>query len=156
MTQSPPSTTSVAIVGTAQPSPPIVAVGLDWTVLLPIIFTGLALLISTSVSAWGSIRAKQGAAATQATVEQNAAAGAAAGAVRDAKLDNITVLVNGRYSQVLQELADVKRLLAASTGTVEDHMKADAAQVRADDQAGRVTAALAVSAPLVAVATGGA
>lgn len=119
----PPTTTSVAVIGQAQPSPPVVAVGLNWVVLLPVIFAGIALLINTSVSAWNSIRTKQ------------------AGAVRDAKLDNITVLVNGRYSEVLQELADVKRLLAAATGLARDHANAVTAQERADEQLRRVIAA---------------
>lgn len=118
MTQ--PPTTSVAVVGQAQPSPPIVAVGLNWSVLIPLIFSGIALLITTSVSAWNSVRAKQ------------------AGAAQDKKLDTITVLVNGRYSKVLQELADVKRILAASTGLESDRKAATVAQTHADDQASRV------------------
>lgn len=127
-------TTSVAVVGQAQPSPPVVAVGLDWAVLIPLIFAGIALLITTSVSAWASVRAKQ-------ESRKNAAAGAEAGAVRDAKLDHITVLVNGRYSQVLQELADVRHRLATASGLASDHLQAEVAQARADDQAGRVVAA---------------
>lgn len=136
-----PPTTSVAIVGTAQPSPPVVAVGVDWAVLIPLIFAGIALLITTSVSAWKSVRATQGIRDTQGTIAQNAAAGAVAGAARDAKLDHITVLVNGRYSQVLQELADVRRLLAAHSGLEADRLKADIAQQQADAQAHRIIAA---------------
>ena len=54
------------------------------------------------------------------------------------KLDNITVLVDGRYSAVLQELADVKKLLAISTGEKSDDLKADKAQVIADNQSNQV------------------
>lgn len=50
------------------------------------------------------------------------------------KLDNITILVNGRYSAVLQELADVKQLLAASTGKEADIVSASKAQKIADKQ----------------------
>jgi predicted nucleic acid-binding Zn-ribbon protein len=144
MTQQP--TTSVAVIGQAQPSPPIVAVGLNWAVLIPLIFSGIALLITTSVSAWNSVRAKQESRATKAAVDVNAANGAQAGAERDKKLDTITILVNGRYGQVLQELADVKRILAASTGLESDRTAATVAQTHADDQAGRV-ATVAASPP---------
>lgn len=115
-------------------------VAIDWSVLIPLIFAGIALLITTSVSAWNSTRAKQESRTTRTTVEQNAAAGAEAGAVRDAKLDNITILVNGRYSLVLQELADVKRQLAAVTGREIDRVAAALAQQAADEQAARVVA----------------
>lgn len=47
------------------------------------------------------------------------------------KLDTITVLVDGRYSQVLNELAVVKGLLADSTGTPGDRASA----IHADDAA---------------------
>lgn len=114
------------------------SVGLDWSVIIPLIFAGIALLITTSVSAWNSVRAKQESRATKTAVEINASTGAAAGAVRDAKLDNITILVNGRYSQVLQELADVKGLLAAATGRESDRVKAELAQGQADEQAARL------------------
>lgn len=127
------TSTSVAVVGQAPPSPPIVAVGLDWAVLIPLIFAGIALLITTSVSAWNSTRVKK-------DIRDNAAAGAEAGAVRDRKLDNITVLVNGRYSRVLQELADVKQQLAAVTGREIDRVAAGIAQQHADEQAARVVA----------------
>lgn len=57
------------------------------------------------------------------------------------KLEHIEILVDGRYSEVLQELADVKRLLAKQTGESSDVDRADQAQRRADDQANRVKAA---------------
>jgi len=53
---------------------------------------------------------------------------------QDAKLDNITILVDGRYSQVLQELADVKRLMAETTGSTADSKDAAKAQKTADAQ----------------------
>lgn len=58
-----------------------------------------------------------------------------------AKLENITVLVDGRYSEVLQELATVRALLAQQSGLVSDAIKADHAQKEADDQQTRVDAA---------------
>jgi len=54
------------------------------------------------------------------------------------KLENIEILVDGRYSAVLQELADVKNLLAISTGLPSDELKANKAQVIADEQAKQV------------------
>ncbi len=57
------------------------------------------------------------------------------------RLEHIEILVDGRYSEVLQELADVKRLLAKQTGEPSDKDRADQAQRRADDQANRVKAA---------------
>lgn len=54
------------------------------------------------------------------------------------KLDEIHILVDGRYSQVLQELADVKKLLADATDTAVDKRAAVVAQENADDQASRV------------------
>lgn len=75
------------------------------------------------------------------TIVQNAEAGAGAGGERDRKLDRIEVLVDGRYSQVLQELADMKKLLADLTGTAVDRAQATIAQATADEQHRRVTAA---------------
>ena len=60
---------------------------------------------------------------------------------RDEKLDRIEVLVDGRYSQVLQELADVKALLAKATGLPLDEAKAVVAQTTANEQAVRVSEA---------------
>lgn len=54
------------------------------------------------------------------------------------KLDEIHILVDGRYSQVLQELADVKQLLAVATGGAVDQRAATIAQQNADAQAARV------------------
>jgi hypothetical protein len=74
---------------------------------------------------------------TKDTVDKVANASTA----RDVKLDRIEILVDGRYSQVLQELADVKRLLAAESGKPSDLVKAQEAQIKADDQKSRVDAA---------------
>ena len=61
-----------------------------------------------------------------------------------AKETNIAVhetkaLVNGRYGEVLKELAAVKNLLAASTGAHSDQIKADVAQANSDSQADMVS-----------------
>lgn len=61
------------------------------------------------------------------------------------KLDNITVLVDGRYSTVLQELADVKQLLAEETGLKSDAGKAVDAQVTANKQASVVKQAESIA-----------
>lgn len=58
----------------------------------------------------------------------------------DEKLGKIHVLVNSRYSAVLEELARVKALLAHATGLRVDKIDALVAQQNADDQAGRVDA----------------
>lgn len=54
------------------------------------------------------------------------------------KLDKITLLVNGRYAEVLRELAEVRGLVAKLTGLDSDHEKASHAQRVADDQQSRV------------------
>lgn len=54
------------------------------------------------------------------------------------QLENIEVLVDGRYSDVLQELASVKRLLAKSSGLQIHIDNAEKAQVKADEQESRV------------------
>ena len=62
----------------------------------------------------------------------------------DRKVDNITVLVDGRYSDVLQELSNVRGLLADRSGLTADRVLAEAAQMRSDDQAARVAESLDV------------
>jgi hypothetical protein len=57
------------------------------------------------------------------------------------KLERIEILVDGRYSEVLQELADLKAVIADKSGTMVDRQLAKAAQIKADDQQARVTAA---------------
>lgn len=124
----------VATVGTLQetaPPVPVQRLAVDWSVLIPLLFAGVATLITTSVSAWNSLRTKQEVRATRQTVDEHAAGAA----VRDGKLDRITVLVNGRYSQVLQELADVRYVLAGMSGRAEDQRQAQLAQERADAHA---------------------
>jgi hypothetical protein len=53
-------------------------------------------------------------------------------AAQSKKLDGITVLVDGRYGEVLSELATVKRLLAAESGLQTDQVAAEIAQVTSD------------------------
>ncbi len=71
---------------------------------------------------------------TREKVEQVASSSAISGE----KLNRIEVLVDGRYSQVLQELANVKLLLANATGLTLDADRAKIAQRTADEQAKRV------------------
>lgn len=59
------------------------------------------------------------------------------------KLDNITVLVNGRYLQLLQELAEAYALIAKRSRREGDRRVAAEARQRAEDQAARVAAAAA-------------
>lgn len=54
------------------------------------------------------------------------------------KLDKITVLVDGRYSAVLQEMADLKLAVAKLSGLPADKVRAVDAQKRATEQAARV------------------
>ncbi len=74
-------------------------------------------------------------------LETNAAVSKTMGDVRDKKLDRIEVLVDGRYGEVLQELADMKKALALATGLATDQVKSDEAQKRADLQEFRVNTA---------------
>ena len=77
----------------------------------------------------------------KAEIIKNAATSTMAGQHRDRKLERIELLVDGRYGEVLQELADGKALLAAITGKPSDVLKAQIAQTKADEQVSRVTAA---------------
>jgi hypothetical protein len=56
----------------------------------------------------------------------------------DKKVDNITVLVDGRYSEVLSEIATLTDVIANASGLPGDRLKADAAKLRADSQSARV------------------
>jgi len=71
---------------------------------------------------------------TKAVVVERAAS-------QDVELREIKVLVDGRYGEVLQELADMKKLLASETGRKADAQQAASAQKRADDQVARVAEA---------------
>ena len=57
------------------------------------------------------------------------------------RLDEITILVNGGYGAVLQELADLKLALSVITGLDADRIRADEAQRRTDTHNARVRAA---------------
>lgn len=59
----------------------------------------------------------------------------------DRKVDVVTMLVDGRYSDVLRELAHVRKILAERSGSTYDIERAKDAQVKADDQAARVVSA---------------
>ena len=131
----------VTIGTTSAPTPtaPVVSVGLNWEVLVPLIFAGVGLLLTQVLT---FIKSRENGAKTDAVVAQADA--------QTLKLGRIELLVDGRYGQVLQELADVKRLLAAESGKESDAAKADIAQKNADDQVSRVLAAK-VGAPLPAL-----
>jgi hypothetical protein len=90
----------------------------------------IGLLVTTIFTGWAAFKAKTTVDGVK-TVND----------VQSKKLDNITVLVDGRYGEVLQELADVKDLLAATTGTKMDRLKADKAQTTANAQHDRTKAA---------------
>lgn len=75
---------------------------------------------------------------TKNLVTANAEVGAQVGQQRDKKLDRIEILVNGRYGEVLQELATLRQAVATASGRAGDQALADAAQVRATDQIKRV------------------
>jgi len=57
------------------------------------------------------------------------------------ELGEVKVLVDGRYGEVLQRLADVERLLADETGRKADKARAVSSQKAADEQAARVVEA---------------
>ena len=73
-------------------------------------------------------------------IRANAAQGMAAGQIRDQKLNRIETLVDGRYSDVLRELAVVKAQLAVITGDHRDVAKALIAQENSNRQDERVLA----------------
>jgi len=54
------------------------------------------------------------------------------------QLSNIEILVDGRYGDVLQELANVKKLLAESSGLSSHKEEAVSAQAKANRQEDRV------------------
>jgi hypothetical protein len=67
--------------------------------------------------------------------------------IRDEKLDNITTLVDGAKSVLLQQIADLKREKADKSGLPEDRAAAESAQRAADEQHARVQAAAARARP---------
>jgi hypothetical protein len=134
----------VQIGTTSAPTPtaPVVSVGLNWEVIIPLVFAGLGLLLAQVLNYLQSRK-------TAAKVDDAAAVTAAHNATQSTKLQRIEVLVDGRYGQVLQELAAVKRLLAAESGLASDKTKAAVAQARADEQEARVAVADTVPPPAV-------
>lgn len=60
---------------------------------------------------------------------------------QDGKLDNITLLVDGRYGEVLKELSDMKDLFATETGRHADRRAADLAKEKYNEQKMRVDVA---------------
>jgi predicted butyrate kinase (DUF1464 family) len=123
----------------AQPAPPSDS-PLSTGGILAII-AGIALAATSVINAWrtGGKVAETKAAVVEAKQEVVAVANATM--LQDRKLDHIEVLVDGRYGEVLQELADVKKALAEATGRIADKTRAENAQKRANDQAARVEAA---------------
>lgn len=126
-------------------TPAAVAAVSVWTpATVAVLITATAALIAAIGTA---------AAAVIREIRAKASVGAAAGEQRDQKLDRIEILVNGRYSQVLQDLADVKRTLADVSGTARDQAAAARAQQTADDQHARVRAAGGLATPLPVLET---
>jgi hypothetical protein len=54
------------------------------------------------------------------------------------KTDNITTLVDGARSKLLQEIADLKKVVASGSGTEADKQSAESAQQASDEQHRRV------------------
>jgi hypothetical protein len=111
--------------------PAVVAPISSWTpATIGVALTGLAGMIS-AVGAAAALIIKE--------IRSKAAVGAAAGEQRDLALNRIELLVDGRYSAVLEELAEMKNLLANATGDPMDRAKATLAKGDSDAQAKRVT-----------------
>jgi hypothetical protein len=62
----------------------------------------------------------------------------------DRKVDNVTLLVDGRYGDVLKELADVRGILAQRSGAPHDIARAVEARKESDDQDAKVQRSEAV------------
>lgn len=110
-------------------APTLTVPGTDWNIIIPAIVAGLVTLIGSitaAIIAWNTNKKTN-------TIKED-------GVKRDEKLGRIEVLVDGRYGQVLQELADVKLLLATTTGLKTDSDRASQAQTAADNQIARTTA----------------
>jgi len=101
------------------------------------IIGSIGVLVTTVFTAWAAFKAKTAASAAKVIGDENKVTGV----TRDKKLDNITVLVDGRYGQVLQELADMNKKFAILTGVSEDHDRAVVAQDNANAQHDRTAAA---------------
>jgi hypothetical protein len=114
----------VAVTVAISPSEPMVAV---YVAAILSILGAVTAAITTIITL---IRSGKTKAIVEGTHELNQA--------QNLKLDTITLLVNGRYGDVLQELADVKRILAAESGRKADKESATQAQTRADAQQARV------------------
>ena len=78
---------------------------------------------------------------TKTSVESARKIGEAAGVARDGKLDEIKMLVDGKFSQVLDRVARLTRAIANTSGIQADIDEADDAQEAADKQRAKVHAA---------------
>lgn len=127
---------------TAVPSLPVIHApeGTVVTLLSPAVLTGITSAIVAIIGALaaGIVKVLQEVKATKGLVKNSAQVGATVGEARDRKLDRIEVLVNGRYSEVLHELAVLRQAIADMTKHPGDQVLADAALRRAEDQARRV------------------
>jgi hypothetical protein len=108
--------------------------------LTPATLLGIGGLLVTIIGALTKavIAVLQEVKSTKRLVTSNAEVGAQIGEQRDRKLDRIEILVNGRYGEVLQELATLRQEVATHSGKAGDQALANAAQVRATDQIKRV------------------
>lgn len=107
--------TSVAVVGNSSPvAIPVVVASLDWAVIIPLIFAGLALLITTFFSAFGIYQNRK----IEKTSKENGA-----------KADAIHVLVNSGMSKALSDLALAQeeiRTLRDAVATLNSRIIGDA------------------------------
>jgi len=118
----------VAIVQASEPQSVIIAA------VTAAVLAILAILIPGILAIIGALRK------TQDTVKDVTAG-------QNKQLNKIEVLVDGRYGEVLQEIADLKLALSVATGLAADKIKAADAQTKADVQVERVRAATAKEEP---------
>lgn len=90
----------------------------------------LTAAINSIITTWRAARVEK---LTEKVAELNT--------VQDKKLDHITILVDGRYGDVLNQLAAAMQVVARLTGTKVDQDLADTAQQKADEQNVRVAEA---------------
>ena len=141
-----PDTTVVpaqAVVETSPWTPALI------TALLTGLFAGFALIIGALGKVLVDLKQAKGKAAeavvvaaeVKRTVEVSRKAGEEAGRTRDGKLDEIKMLVDGKFSQVLDRVAKLTRSIADRTGNEGDIADADEAEVQAEKQRDKVLAA---------------
>lgn len=96
------------------------------------IFSGLAILVAAVGGIFVQLQAQQKK-AERSAVEQ------------EAKLDKITILVDGTKSAMLRKIAGLMRSTADKSGLPSDRRMAEEAEREADEQEARVRAAIEAS-----------